>query len=97
MLTNERFKDKGYSFSLCTFSRSSLLAHLVLAECPLGLTAALGHHCPCRRRIKDVPIPDTAVISCTFPRTWHGTKINTPAAFAAHLRRQYRQPKGESS
>jgi hypothetical protein len=79
---------------LCKYSRSEILASLVLRECPLGLREADLDECPCRRRehIRHGNT-DLRVLTCLFPKTWQGQTIASPPAFAFALRRRIDQKK----
>lgn len=62
---------------LCRFSSSKVLSHLVLAECPLGLTATEAKKCPCRKREYHVTQYDLTVLTCTHPDDWRGRPLAT--------------------
>ena len=74
---------------LCTYSRSEILADSILPSCPLELSHAEAAFCPCRRRVNNVPVPDSRVLECTWPqrKTWNSRPIISPPAFREQWQR----------
>lgn len=65
------------SFSLCTFSKSSILQDSILSACPLNLNSNQAKKCECRRREYHVPPCDLRVLRCTFPERWDGKPLTS--------------------
>lgn len=88
---------KSTGLSLCTYSRSELLASDILPACPLEIPASDHEGCVCRRYRRNVPVQGTSVLECLYPNDYKGRPIAQPAATReaarriAHERRQRRQ------
>lgn len=61
--------------NLCHFSKSSILNHLILEECPLNLNSTEAKTCQCKRREYHVPPCDLRVLSCTWPNQFNGKPL----------------------
>ena len=79
---------------LCTYSKSEVLVHSILPECPLNLSSTDAKKCQCRKRLYNQgPARDLRVLSCTFPNTWKGELIRNPQAFAMMIKVDQRTEK----
>lgn len=61
---------------LCRYSKSEILSHLILPECPLGLNANRAKKCECKKRVSHVTSHDLRVTTCTWPRDWRGVPVS---------------------
>jgi hypothetical protein len=77
------------SISLCRHSRSRLLASLILAECPAGVSGASCRRCPCSWRDIVTPLAlsrPVRVKTCRHPQRWNHEPAGEPADVAAEAR-----------
>lgn len=82
------------NMNLCTYSKSEVLVHSILPDCPLSLSSTEAKKCQCRKRLYNQgPAHDLRVLSCTFPLTWNGKEIRNPQAFAMMIRADQRAAK----
>jgi len=79
--------------NLCAYSKSEVLAHDILAVCPLKLNTTEAKHCPCRRRRYHVPPADLRVLSCEFPQAWNGDPLTNPSAVKSNIQRRIQKQK----
>lgn len=66
---------------LCAYSRSRVLSHHVLPECPLNLKESQHDGCICRKRIFVPHGADSLrVLSCEHPNDWRGNRVDDAQA-----------------
>lgn len=76
---------------LCKFSKSANYKHLILSKCPLLLSSAEYHKCPCRKRVK---LPnDLRVLTCTHPKLWNDEPLTNPESVKANIRKHIKNKK----
>lgn len=78
---------------LCTYSKSEIFDHEILADCPLNLNTVEAKHCPCRKRVWRTG--DLRVLECTYPDNWKGEVIRYPEDVKGNIRIRINKLKAE--